>query len=58
MVGSRDYFDKDIDGNFNVATALRQPGSSFKPLFTLQLSIKAFTADTVFLIHQQNFNNL
>ena len=31
MVGSRDYFDKNIDGNFNVATAHRQPGSSFKP---------------------------
>ncbi|MEI8061832.1 MAG: penicillin-binding protein [bacterium] len=31
MVGSRDYFDKDITGNFNVATARRQPGSSFKP---------------------------
>mgnify|MGYP001593818418 FL=1 len=31
MIGSRDYFDKEIDGNFNVATAYRQPGSSFKP---------------------------
>ncbi len=31
MVGSRDYFDTAIDGNFNVATALRQPGSAFKP---------------------------
>ncbi|MDB5203996.1 MAG: putative penicillin-binding protein [Candidatus Taylorbacteria bacterium] len=32
MVGSRDYFDKEIDGNYNVATAKRQPGSSFKPI--------------------------
>ena len=32
MVGSRDYFDTDIDGNFNVALARRQPGSSFKPI--------------------------
>lgn len=31
MVGSRDYFDKEIEGNFNVATAHRQPGSAFKP---------------------------
>ncbi len=31
MVGSRNYFDKTIDGNYNVATAKRQPGSSFKP---------------------------
>jgi len=33
MVGSKDYFATDIDGNFNVTTsALRQPGSSIKPL--------------------------
>jgi membrane peptidoglycan carboxypeptidase len=31
MVGSLDYFDKDIDGQVNVALASRQPGSSFKP---------------------------
>ncbi|MCX6812120.1 MAG: transglycosylase domain-containing protein [Candidatus Berkelbacteria bacterium] len=31
MVGSRDFFDTKNQGNFNVATALRQPGSSFKP---------------------------
>ena len=31
MVGSRDYFDEDIDGNVNVSTRPRQPGSSFKP---------------------------
>ncbi|MBU2577833.1 PBP1A family penicillin-binding protein [Patescibacteria group bacterium] len=32
MVGSKNYFDKDIDGNYNVTTALRQPGSSIKPI--------------------------
>ncbi|MBI3385123.1 penicillin-binding protein [Candidatus Gottesmanbacteria bacterium] len=32
MVGSRDYFNKDIDGNVNVALAPRQPGSSGKPI--------------------------
>jgi 1A family penicillin-binding protein len=31
MVGSFDYYNKEIDGQVNVATALRQPGSSFKP---------------------------
>jgi len=30
MVGSRDYFDHESDGNFNVTTALRQPGSTIK----------------------------
>lgn len=32
MVGSRDYFDIENDGNVNVAIAKRQPGSSFKPV--------------------------
>jgi len=31
MVGSIDYWNEEIDGNVNVATAPRQPGSSFKP---------------------------
>jgi membrane carboxypeptidase/penicillin-binding protein PbpC len=31
MVGSRDYFDSDHDGNVNVAISPRSPGSSFKP---------------------------
>ena len=38
MVGSRDYFDTEIDGQFNVTAhpqALRQPGSSIKPLVYL-----------------------
>ncbi|HEU5383431.1 MAG TPA: transglycosylase domain-containing protein [Ktedonobacteraceae bacterium] len=31
MLGSVDYTDNAIDGQFNVALAYRQPGSSFKP---------------------------
>jgi 1A family penicillin-binding protein len=31
MVGSRGYDDPEIDGMYNTTTALRQPGSSFKP---------------------------
>jgi len=30
MVGSKDYFDTESDGNVNVLTSLRQPGSSIK----------------------------
>jgi len=30
MVGSKDYFDVNHDGNVNVTTSLRQPGSSIK----------------------------
>lgn len=32
MVGSMDYFNLENSGNFNVATAKRQPGSSIKPI--------------------------
>ena len=32
MVGSKDYFDEAMDGQVNVTTSLRQPGSSFKPI--------------------------
>lgn len=32
MVGSKNYEATDIDGNVNVTTSLRQPGSSIKPI--------------------------
>ncbi|MDD5770190.1 MAG: transglycosylase domain-containing protein, partial [Candidatus Gracilibacteria bacterium] len=32
FVGGADYYNKDIDGNNNMITAKRQPGSSFKPI--------------------------
>ncbi len=32
LIGSKDYYDNDIDGQVNITTALRQPGSSIKPL--------------------------
>ncbi len=47
MVGSRDYFDKEIDGKFNVTTAARQPGSSFKPFIYATAFNKGFTHNTV-----------
>ncbi len=47
MIGSRDYFDKEIDGNFNVSTASRQPGSSFKPFIYAMAFNKGFTDKTV-----------
>ncbi len=48
MVGSRDYFDEDIDGNFNVAIdPNRQPGSAFKPFVYATAFEKGYTPDTV-----------
>lgn len=47
LVGSRDYFDTTIDGNFNVALAHRQPGSSFKPFVYATAFKKGYTPETV-----------
>lgn len=47
MVGSRDYFDKKIQGNFNVTTALRQPGSTFKPFVYATAFAKGYTPETI-----------
>ncbi|OGY16311.1 MAG: hypothetical protein A3H88_02740 [Candidatus Blackburnbacteria bacterium RIFCSPLOWO2_02_FULL_44_9] len=45
MVGSKDYFDLNIDGNFNVTTALRQPGSAIKPInYSYALETKKYTS--------------
>jgi len=50
MVGSKDYFAKDIDGNVNVTTSLRQPGSSIKPLnYALALESKILTPASLIL---------
>lgn len=47
MVGSRDYFDPEIDGNFNIALANRQPGSAFKPFVYAQAFREGYSPDTV-----------
>lgn len=47
MVGSRDYFDEDIDGAVNVTLAKRQPGSSFKPFVYATAFKKGYTPDTI-----------
>lgn len=50
MVGSRDYFSTETDGNFNMATqALRQPGSAIKPITYLAGLQKGMTAATMFM---------
>lgn len=47
MVGSKNYFDDTIDGQVNVATRLRQPGSSFKPIVYAKAFEKGYTPNTV-----------
>jgi 1A family penicillin-binding protein len=47
MVGSRDYFDKEIDGNYNATLALRQPGSSFKPFVYATALQRGYTPETI-----------
>lgn len=47
MVGSKDYFDDSIDGQVNVATRLRQPGSSFKPIVYTKAFEMGYTPNTI-----------
>ncbi len=48
MVGSIDYFDKTIDGNVNITTAQRSPGSSIKPVnYALALEKGLITPSTI-----------
>jgi membrane peptidoglycan carboxypeptidase len=47
MVGSVDYWNKEIDGEVNVALAERQPGSSFKPFTYLTAFSQGYTAATM-----------
>ncbi len=47
MVGSRDYFDTEIDGNYNVTLAPRQPGSSIKPIVYASAFEKGYRPETV-----------
>ncbi len=48
MVGSKDYFAKDEDGQVNVILANRQPGSSIKPLnYGLAIKDKKITPATI-----------
>ncbi|MBN2854049.1 PBP1A family penicillin-binding protein [Patescibacteria group bacterium] len=57
MVGSKDYFNDDIDGQVNITTSLRQPGSSMKPLVYASTFLKGLTPDTILYDTITNFSN-
>jgi 1A family penicillin-binding protein len=57
MVGSRDYFDTEYDGNVNVTLAFRQPGSSIKPINYAVGLLKGYSPATVFIDVPTCFSN-
>lgn len=50
MVGSKDYFDTNNDGQVNITSRLRQPGSSIKPInYVTALQTKQLTPASMLL---------
>jgi membrane peptidoglycan carboxypeptidase len=58
MVGSRNFFDTDIDGQFNITLAQRQPGSSFKPIVYAGAFEEGYTPETMLFDVQTEFSSL
>jgi len=56
MVGSRDYFNVEKEGNFNITLAHRQPGSSFKPFAYATAFKKGYLPSTVLFDLSTEFN--
>jgi membrane peptidoglycan carboxypeptidase len=56
MIGSRDYNDPAIDGKYNVATALRQPGSAIKPIVYAKAFENGFDPETFVFDTPTEFN--
>ncbi len=56
MVGSRDYFSTTIEGNYNIAIAKRQPGSTFKPFVYATAFKKGYTPETILFDVETEFS--
>ena len=57
MVGGKDYFDVEHDGNVNVTDSLRQPGSSFKPIvYAAALKKSNFSPSTILFDLKTDFS--
>lgn len=57
LVGSRDYFDDSIDGQVNVATSPRQPGSSLKPLVYSEAFNRGYRPDSMIFDLRTQFSS-
>ncbi|MEI6690634.1 MAG: transglycosylase domain-containing protein [bacterium] len=49
MVGSKNYFDDNYDGKYNVVMASRQPGSTIKPVTYAAAFAKGYSPSTMIL---------
>jgi membrane peptidoglycan carboxypeptidase len=54
-VGGKDYFDSEHDGQVDVLTSMRQPGSSFKPLVYATAFEKGYSPSTVLFDVETDF---
>lgn len=56
MIGSRDYFNEEIDGAVNVTTSFQQPGSAFKPFVYASALERGYTPETIVFDVQTQFS--
>jgi len=54
-VGSKNFFNQEINGQVNIVTSNRQPGSSFKPIVYAAAFEKGFTPETILFDVETNF---
>ncbi len=56
MVGSKDFFDDEIDGKVNITTSKRQPGSTFKPFAYATAFKNGYTKKSIIFDVETQFN--
>ncbi len=56
LIGSKDYYNDEIDGQVNVVNSLRQPGSSIKPVNYATGLLNGWPASTAYLDVPTCFN--
>lgn len=57
MVGSKDYWNDEIEGKNNMTLRPRQPGSSFKPIVYAAAFVKGYAPSTVLYDVKTSFGN-